>query len=519
MSLLPTIGVWAPTAMLAAATVLSAALFASPLLTAALLMTTSGCLAGTVWARLLVKRSAGRLARATAAIAANAGGSMPVAASFGVLAPVAREVEEVAASLSSVKEAATTDRLTHVANRPTLLAHLFSELERVSRYGRPISVAFIDIDHFKQVNDTYGHAVGDVVLRGVADVFRAHTRTTDLVGRYGGEEFVVVLPETNVDEATAVAEKLRLLVLKESFPVGEGREIAVSISVGIAGGSAQHLRVDQLLRDADAAMYAAKSLGRNQTYVFAETDDDAARIPRAPISAEGRARAAEVGEMARRAAEATLSAVVSPLPHYRGKPSSLIAAISVRLARELELPEQEVERIRVASLLHDIGKVAVPEQILEKPAPLTPDEWQTVVQHPRIGQVIIDQVAAVKDAGTIILHHHEKYSGHGYPHGLRGSDIPLGARIVAIADAYDAMVSDRPYRAAVSHDAALTELRTHATMQFDPELVSMFCKLYSKSPPKPDPSLLVTPPVPFVATAEPVDLRRTARRRSRAASA
>jgi HD-GYP domain-containing protein (c-di-GMP phosphodiesterase class II) len=181
------------------------------------------------------------------------------------------------------------------------------------------------------------------------------------------------------------------------------------------------------------------------------------------------------------------------------------------MATALKLPDQEVQRIRVASLLHDIGKVAVPEQILEKPGPLSPEEWQSVVQHPRVGQVIIDQVATVKDAGAIILHHHERYSGHGYPHGLRGSDIPLGARIVAIADAYDAMVSDRPYRAAVSHEAAVAELREHSTLQFDPELVTLFCDLFAVDAPQADPTLLISPPLVLAET-------RTSRRR-RAASA
>ena len=165
------------------------------------------------------------------------------------------------------------------------------------------------------------------------------------------------------------------------------------------------------------------------------------------------------------------------------------------MAKELGLPEQEIERIRIASLLHDLGKVALPEQILEKPGPLSADEWQSVVQHPRIGQVIIDQVAKVQDAGGIILHHHERFSGHGYPHGLRGADIPLGARIVAIADAYDAMVYDRPYRQAIGHTAAVAELRRYATTQFDPELVDVFCRLYAADAPCPDPSLLITAPI------------------------
>jgi diguanylate cyclase (GGDEF)-like protein len=477
-----------------------------------LLVAGVGCALGAATSALLLRRDVAALSRAVAAVAGGSATTLPEPHRFGALSPVAREIAAIAETLQATQEAATTDRLTRVANRQVLLARLFEELERVARYGRPLSIAFIDLDHFKAVNDTFGHEVGDVVLRGVADVFRENTRRQDVVGRYGGEEFVIVMPETTVDEATAVAEKLRLLVLKKRFDTSGAGDLGLSVSIGVAGGAGPQLRVDQLLRDADAAMYTAKSLGRNQTYVFAETDDDSARIPRAPISHDGRVRADAVGDLGRQAAEAALAAVISPLPHYRGKPSALIAAIAVRMATELALPSQEIERIRVASLLHDLGKVAVPEQILEKPGPLSPEEWQSVVQHPRIGQVIIDKVATVKDAGAIILHHHERFSGHGYPYGLRGSDIPLGARIVAIADAYDAMVHDRPYRRSIGHVAAIEELRRYATIQFDPELVTLFCDLFASAPPRPDPSLLITPPAAL--TDRPA--RRSGRREASA---
>jgi HD-GYP domain-containing protein (c-di-GMP phosphodiesterase class II) len=274
----------------------------------------------------------------------------------------------------------------------------------------------------------------------------------------------------------------------------------VTVSIGIAGGQGPVLRVDALARDADAAMYSAKSLGRNQTYVFAEPDEDA-RIPRAPISPAGRAVAAQVGKIAREAAQAALASLISPRPYYGGQPSALIASIAVRMAQQLELPEAEVERLRVASLLHDVGKVAVPDEILDKPSALTSAEWRTVVQHPRIGQVILEQASAFKDAIPIILHHHERYSGHGYPFGLRANDIPLGARIVAVADAYDAMTHDRPYKRAVSHDMAIKELRRHAGTQFDPELVTLFCDLYASDPPLVDPNVISPPPTTMVMPA------------------
>ncbi len=432
-------------------------------------------------------------------------------AARGLEGRLGRAIDAISVTLTERTESATVDRLTGVNNRQALLGALVAEVERANRYERPLSVAFVDIDHFKAVNDTYGHATGDIVLRGVAQTIMANLRTSDQVGRYGGEEFMLLLTETDVEEGALLTEKLRNLVAKQRFPVEGGQEISVTISIGIAGGGGVH-RTDNLVRDADAAMYSAKSLGRNQTYIFAEPDEDA-RVPRAPISAAGRARAIEVGRAARDAGMAALTSVISPLPHYRGRPSAMIASIVVAMATSLDLPDAEIDRIRVAAMLHDLGKVAVPQEILDKPAALTSAEWRTVVQHPRIGQVILEQAAALREAVPIILHHHERYSGHGYPFGLRGNDIPLGARIVAIADAYEAMTNDRPYKRAMSHDNAIKELRRHAGTQFDPELVTLFCDLFAMIAPTPDPTVLaLSLPGPDVRSRE----SRGARRRRRA---
>jgi diguanylate cyclase (GGDEF)-like protein len=441
----------------------------------------------------------------------------------GTVGRLARAMQSISVALEQTTDAATFDRLTGVSNRQTLLGDLIDEVDRANRYERPLSVAFVDIDHFKNVNDTYGHATGDVVLRTVAQTISANLRATDRVGRYGGEEFMLILTETGVEEGAHLTEKLRNLVARQQVVIGSGQTINVTISIGIAGGNGGSLRFDSLVRDADAAMYSAKSLGRNQTYIFAEPDEDA-RVPRAPISAAGRAHAVEVGRRARDAATAALTSVINPLPHYRGQPSATIASIVVAIAHSLDLPDAEVERIRTAALLHDVGKVAVPDEILEKPAALTSNEWRTVVQHPRIGQVILEGAAALKDAVPIILHHHERYSGHGYPFGLRGTEIPLGARIVAIADAYDAMTHDRPYKRAMSHVEAIRELRRHAGTQFDPELVALFCDLYASAPPVPDASVLAmtqgTTAIDLahgiVVEEAPVEAPRRRRRRSTA---
>ncbi|HET7029084.1 MAG TPA: diguanylate cyclase [Candidatus Limnocylindrales bacterium] len=433
----------------------------------------------------------------------------------GSLGRLARAIDAISSALETTTDAATTDKLTGVSNRQKLIADLIDEVERANRYERKLSVAFVDIDHFKNVNDTYGHATGDVVLRGVAQTIQSNLRATDQAGRYGGEEFMLILTETDVEEGAILTEKLRSLVARQRFAVGGGPDLSVTISIGIAGGTGGALRFDTLVRDADAAMYSAKSLGRNQTYIFSEPDEDA-RVPRAPISAAGRTLALEVGRAARDAAAASLTSVISPLPHYRGQPSALIATIVVSMAENLDLAENEVERIRTAALLHDVGKVAVPGEILDKPAALTSAEWRTVVQHPRIGQVILEQAAALKEAVPIILHHHERYSGHGYPFGLRGNEIPLGARIVAIADAYDAMTHDRPYKRAISHDDAIKELRRHAGTQFDPDLVALFCDLFANHAPAPDPVVLAMTDRTLADEAAHGEAPRRRRRRSSA---
>ena len=445
----------------------------------------------------LVRFRLGRLVRAAEKIADGDYPSAVNASGGGIETRLARVLNRIAESFADTHDRATIDRLTGVYNRQALLSELFSEVERATRYDRPLCVAFVDIDHFKVVNDSYGHEAGDIVLRGVAQILAGNVRASDLFGRYGGEEFMLILTETDTDEGAALAEKLRMLVEKERFKVPANVELSVTISIGIVGGTGSQLRMETLVRDADAAMYSAKSLGRNQTYIFAEPDENA-RVPRSPISSSGRAHAMEIGRQARDAATDFLSSIVAPLPSHGGQPSARLSTIAVSMAHTLQLPDAEVDRIRIAALLHDIGKIAVPPEILDKPSDLTSAEWRSIVQHPRIGQVILEQAGAFRDAGPIILHHHERFAGHGYPFGLRAAEIPLGARIVAIADAYDAMVSDRPFRPAMSHADAVAELRRHAGTQFDPELVALFCDLFAIAPPAPDPSVaaMTRPHVP-----------------------
>jgi diguanylate cyclase (GGDEF)-like protein len=391
---------------------------------------------------------------------------------------LARAFNAASGAFLQVEARATHDRLTGIPNRETLLAILGSEVERAVRHYKPLSVAFIDIDRFKPVNDTYGHNSGDAVLRQVANLIADGVRVSDTFGRYGGEEFMLILPETIPEDAVRLAEELRTLVQQETLRIAGDQTLKVTISVGVAGGRGGELQLDMLVDRADAAMYAAKSLGRNRTYLFRELDESAP-VRRAPISAEHRAQATAIGQWASDTATQALASVLAPQPHHRGRPSDMIASLATGIGLEMGLPDEEIERIRIASLLHDLGKIAIPEAILDKPTTLSDEEWQTIGEHPRIGQVILEQASNLREAIPVVLHHHERFNGGGYPHGLKGSEIPLGARIVSVADAYHAMVHDRPYSAAVSHEEALEELRRHAGTQFDPEVVEVFCTVYS----------------------------------------
>jgi diguanylate cyclase (GGDEF)-like protein len=395
---------------------------------------------------------------------------------------LARAFNAASGAFLQVEARATHDRLTGIANRETLLTTLMSEIERATRHHKWLSVAFIDIDRFKPINDTYGHNSGDAVLRQVSSLIADNIRASDTFGRYGGEEFMLILPETTAEDAIALSEKLRNLVMQHPLVIAGKQAITVTISIGVAGEVGSQLQVDALVDQADAAMYAAKSLGRNRTYLYRAVDENAP-VRRAPISSEHRDAATSIGQWASDTATQALASVLAPQPHHRGRPSDMIASLATGIALELGLPHEEIERIRIASLLHDLGKLAVPPEILDKPTALSDGEWQAIGEHPRIGQVILEQASSLREAIPVVLHHHERFNGGGYPHGLRGAEIPLGARIVSVADAYHAMVHDRPYKTALSHDGALEELRRNAGTQFDPDVVNLFCAVYAEGVP------------------------------------
>ena len=436
-------------------------------------------------------RMTDRLARATDAASGPAGSvSYPDAVLTGSL-------ERLAGRIAEVEALAATDQLTRLLNRLACLQVLGAEIDRANRYNRPLAVALIDIDHFKRVNDTHGHAVGDEVLRHVASLLRSSVRSVDSLGRYGGEEILLVMPETSVDGGVTSAENLRRIVgrtpLRLEGPSGH-LEVRVTISVGVTGrDGTSSLDIDQLLREADGAMYGAKGLGRDQVQGFRPVDEHGS-VPRAPIDAEARERAASIGRAAFEASNRHLLGALAERPGWAGGASQLIADLAADIGHAVGLPDGDIDRIRTASLLHDLGKLAIPDEILSKPAPLSPTEWRTIVEHPKIGEVVLEQAGAIRDAAAIVLHHHEWFDGSGYPHGLAGAEIPIGSRIVAIADAYEAMISERPYKRSMSHLEALDELRRQRGVQFDPDLVDVFATLVGEGLPNRSSSVRVAPP-------------------------
>ncbi|HXG25455.1 MAG TPA: diguanylate cyclase [Candidatus Binatia bacterium] len=407
-------------------------------------------------------------------------------------------IEQLSQRISEVEALATTDPQTRLLNRTATLRVLAAEIERSNRYGRPLAIALIDIDHFKRVNDTHGHAVGDEVLRHVATVLRENVRSVDSLGRFGGEEFLLVMPETDLDGGIASAENLRRVLGRTTVVVATrpvDLEICVTISAGVTGGDGHRsLDLDQLLREADGALYGAKEAGRDQVVRHRELDERTSLV-RATVDPAARVRAADIGRGAFGAAHEHLLGALADRPGWAGGASRLIADLSADMGRAVGLPDADIERIRTASLLHDLGKLAIPDEILSKPSELDPLEWRTIVEHPRIGQVVLEQAGAIRDAAQIVLHHHERFDGTGYPHGLAGNEIPLGSRIVAIADAYEAMISVRPYKPAMSHEEAIAELRRNRGTQFDPELVDLFISLVGEGSTAPHASAAGAPHV------------------------
>ena len=380
---------------------------------------------------------------------------------IGMLAAVGRD--RLSDVIHNLSDAARRDPLTGLLNRRGFEEIFDTELERARRTEQALSVIVVDLDRFKRVNDEYGHAAGDEVLRAVGEALDEGKRSWDAAARVGGEEFAILAPDTDEHGAYILAERVRGAV--ERATARAGRE-AVTASLGIVSHPVHGQTAAALLQAGDQALYAAKRLGRNRTVISsAEVPGILARAPR------GREEAHVELATLLSLAEALDVRDTGNVTHCQrvGRYAELIA-------RELGLPPDSVERVRIAGILHDVGRVGVPDALLAKEGPLDEEEWHWVRSHPEIGARMLE-TTDFGDIGDWILAHHERPDGTGYPDGRGAEEVPLEAGILGVADAYEAMTASRPYRPPLDPQAASDELRRGAGRQFDARVVEALLRV------------------------------------------
>ncbi len=376
-------------------------------------------------------------------------------------------------------QAAITDAITGLPNHRAVMSRLEEEIARCQRSNGSCAVLFIDLDHFKYINDTWGHRAGDAILQEVGTRLRSTLRLEDFVGRYGGEEFAIVLTDVDLDAATLTAERLCNTVGNQPCMwIAEDTQtvtpIAVTCSIGVALYQLHGLSREVLVEQADRAMYEAKHAGRNCVRIAA-IDIDPEKTRPAIVATSAGDKPAQV--IPAQTVEALIAVAAA---HDQGTDAHAHRLVSLveTTAIKLNLPEGEIHLARLAALLHDIGKIGIPDTILHKPAPLTGDEWSVMRRHPEIGRQILIQVGGVfQHLAPIVVAHHERWDGSGYPNKLAGENIPLVARIITVVDSYDAMTSNRPYRQPLPTTEARAELLRCTGSQFDPRIVTAFLQV------------------------------------------
>lgn len=384
-----------------------------------------------------------------------------------VVLSLALHAAGVIQSLRSVEEArrqAITDGLTGLYNHRECQRRLGEEIERAQRYGRVLSLLMVDVDYFKAVNDTHGHQVGDLVLRHIAKELVTQLRHVDICSRYGGEEFLLMLPETDVDAAGRVADRIVQAIAAGDLVLPSGRTVPLSVSIGVASFPGDADDRESLIAAADDALYEAKESGRNRACRYRE----AARM--AAFESDVRT----LIEDPTVSAVKHLAAVVDAKSVYTRGHSSEVTQSAMAFAEHLALTDEQKDGLRIAGLLHNLGNASVPDRILAKPGPLTEEERKVIQAHPGLAELLGREAPRFKGVAQAILYHHERWDGHGYPRGLSGEEIPRLARILGLVEAYHAMTSPRPYRRRLNREEAVRELRAGSGTQFDPSLVERF---------------------------------------------
>src|SRR5438309_6640696 len=421
-----------------------------------------------------------------------------------------------ALSFQKAQEQAITDGLTGVKTHRFFMEALSAEWKRSTRAGRAFALVLMDLDRFKFVNDFYGHLEGDLVLQRVGHILETNCRRSDVVARYGGDEFVILMPETNMEHARQLASKLRGWVSADPLL----REKNISASFGIACYPLHGSSPQELIQVADASMYLSKHQGGNAVSTADHFDPNEAKkwkrdvleaylgVTLKRLFSTGPEAFEEVYQRLRQFTESlaatepnsskqpvaaaqgpqalpqavldtvtSLAFAIDAKDHYTQGHSQKVSAYAALIAEAMGMNDSEVDEIRLGAVLHDIGKVGIPESILNKNGPLNPEEWETMKSHVKFGAKILDPLTPLARIRDMVLHHHEFFDGSGYPEALTGENIPLGARIIAVADAYDTITSDRTYKKARNAKDALAELERCANAQFDARIVEIFVRV------------------------------------------
>jgi diguanylate cyclase (GGDEF)-like protein len=381
-----------------------------------------------------------------------------------------------------LRGAAVTDGLTGLYNHDHINRLLVHELNRSRRYGHSMAMMMIDLDYFKVVNDTYGHLVGNDVLEETSRIIRENIRAVDIAGRFGGEEFAIILPEATAADAARLAERIRRAMTTD-LQVPGLRGHMVTASFGVADTDDPRVITASALVDlADRAMYLSKRNGRNRVSMAAELEDSVAltEILESDEVESLRRRVAALSIQTKEVYIQSVSSLLQALDEkdpYTARHSRNVAFYAERIASRMGCSVGVVKAIHNAALLHDIGKVGIPDRILLKPHALSSLELNLMAQVPLISIRIVDHLRILETETQIIRHQREHFDGSGGPNGLSGEQIPIGSRVLHVADAFDAMTTDRVYRQRREVEEVLDEFRRLSGSQFDPRAVNALRQL------------------------------------------
>ncbi|WP_294187883.1 diguanylate cyclase [uncultured Clostridium sp.] len=371
--------------------------------------------------------------------------------------------------INKLEELVNKDGLTRVYNHRYFHDTLKEKVALSKKSNKPISMIFVDIDYFKHYNDLNGHQMGDEVLRTIGKILKDNLRENDIAARYGGEEFGIILPDTEEKEAVLIADNIRKIIETTKFEGEENQPNGLlTVSMGISVYPDKAKDDITLIKSADDALYRAKFFMKNRVETYTSILDE--------ISAD-----IDEGDIELVASIKTLISVINAKDRYTYGHSERVVLYCRLLAEKLNLNEEDKKTLIYSAYMHDIGKINISKEILTKSMPLTEDEWESLKKHPEDGIEIIKPVKSLENVIPIILHHHERYNGSGYPSKLKGEEIPYLSRVLCVVDSFDAMTSNRPYNARKTYEQAIEEMRKYSGVQFDPEISAKFIEVINEN--------------------------------------